>query len=278
MTENEKTKRLRLQDCKIDWEHYPTEEMDGSITIEDKSSDKEQILHEWMEDCECDEFWKANMQKCRLYHIYSHELDSDKYAVYAQQEHYSDSNIAFWGLSAMFNDGWLKSPAFVDWKEMWYCVSQRNINNFLSDIYEPQRRVELLTYLIKNAEFIYGEWKKEVTPKLKELLETHKAAAKIRKEELKRQAAEERVKNKTKKEKPEYILSVEEIIQFVREENPDAAPAIRGMLRYFADEKEGWNSKVIKALLEPIKAQNFNFYAPVENAIGNVEHINTKNE
>ena len=278
MTENEKTKRLRLQDCKIDWEHYPTEEMDGSITIEDKSTDKEQILHEWMEDCECDEIWKANMQKCRLYHIYSHELDSDKYAVYAQQEHYSDSNIAYWGLSEMFNDGWLKSPAFVDWKEMLYCVSQRNINNFLLDIYEPQQRVELLTYLIKNAEFIYGEWKKEVTPKLKELLETHKAAAKLRKEELKRQAAEERVKNKTKKEKPEYILSVEEIIQYVCEEDADARQVVSRMLRYFADEKKGWNIKAIKTLMEPMKTQQVIFNAPVGQVLGNVENMNTTKE
>ena len=75
------------------------------------------------------------------------------------------------------------------------------------------------------------------------------------------------------------MLSVEEIIQYVREENPDAAPAVRAMLRYFADEKEGWNSKSVKALLEPIKAQNINIYAPVGQVNAHVEHqTNTTKE
>lgn len=173
----------------------------------------------------------------------------------------------------MFNDGWIKSPAFVDWNAMGYCISFQSIMNFLQEIVEPQTRVDILAYLIKSAELIYGKWgKKELTPILKDLLETQKAASKVRKQELARQAAEERAKNTPRKEKPEYVLSVEEIIQYVCEEDVDARQVVSRMLRYFADEKKGWNIKAIKALMEPMKTQQVIFNAPVGQVNNNVEH------
>lgn len=289
--ENELPKRLRVEDCRIDWEHFPVKDLDGKMVVENVSPEEaKRRLAEWIEDeCSCSEYKLAGKVSCYLYYIYSHGYDEDKYKQYAQQQNYKEDTIAFWGLQEMFDDEWVKSPAFVDWRdEMKYCIDNRNIRNFILGINNPQTRVEILSHLFKNAEYIFmmeiarnfedRDYLKRKKLILKQLLETQKAAAKIRKEELKRRETEERAKNKTKKEQPIYSLSVEEIIQYVREENPDAAPAIRGMLRYFADEKEGWNNKAIKAMLEPIKAQNFNFYAPVENAIGNVEKMNTTKE
>ena len=89
-------------------------------------------------------------------------------------------------------------------------------------------------------------------PAIRDSLITHTAAAKQRKEELKRKAAEEKAKNKKPKEKPEYILSVDEIIHYAKS-NPDAAVAISGMLRYYAFEKEAWFNKTIRDKINEIE-------------------------
>ena len=292
MIENEQHKRLRESDCIIDWKHYPVEEEDGSITLEDWSANSDRVLREWMEDeCSCDAFSLANREKCYMYYLYHRGYDRAKYEEYAKQRKIFDTNTAFWGLTDMINDGWLKSPAFVDWNDMGYCVSQQSIKNFLLEIFEPQQRVVYLSFLIKNAELVYGSWKKEVTPILNQHLLRQKAEAENRQKELKRQAAEERAKNKQPKEKPEYTLSVDEIIQYVRNAGSHTASAISDMLRYFAFEKDGWKKDVIKKKLRlldtPLIVQGdlvqgnkneANFQVPVGQANQNVELMNTNKE
>ena len=125
--------------------------------------------------------------------------------------------------------------------------------------------------------------KKELLPGLKNLLSIQQEAAKLQKEELKRKAAAEKAKNKTPKEKPEYTLSLDEIINYVREENPDSAHAIKAMLRFFAMEKQGWGIQVVKNKIKQIDQQTLlqqtnNFNAPVSQVVQEqkVNHLNTK--
>lgn len=279
MIENEQQMPKSLEDCKIDFEHYLTYD-ENNNPIEVVISKEEQ--KEWLlEDCECDEQCKADKAICKKYFSFGYDVQKLEIYYKARRRFFSNDLFSYWGLINMFNDGWLITPAYVNWREFSQYISTYSIKNFIHKILDPRMRIEILNYIINDADNIFNYFsKKSDLPTYKSLLLESKEAAKIYKQNLKKKEAEEKEKAKksAKREKPEYSLSVEEIIQYVREENPDAAPAIRGMLRYFADEKDGWNSKVMKALLEPIKAQNFNFYAPVENAIGNVEHINTKNE
>ena len=259
-------KKLTLEDCKIDWDHYETKDEHGNpVVIAVSKEQQDEWLHE---DCDCNEINKADRTKCTAYYTFNYKREKlDAYYKSIGKTYYIAS-YPILGLIDMFNDGWLKSPAYVDWVDMAMFVHSSGLSSFIHGIKEPQTRVDILTYLIQRQEGASPRY--ELAP-YKALLAESKEALKIRKQELASQ-------KKPKKEKPEYVLSVEEIIQYVREENPDAAPAIRAMLRYFADEKDGWNSKSVKAMLEPIKAQNFNFYAPVGNAIGNVEQLNTPKE
>lgn len=236
MNEERKPKRIRKQDCRIDWAHYPAEDENGNPIIEDRTEDR----NEWLiEDCECDEYRLANQKICFRYYSFDYEID--KFKQWMQQENYDDSTIAYWGLERMFNDGWIKSPAFVDWKDFHVFYALPVIKAFINNVNNAEMRVSILTYFIDNAEYILGKYqKKEILPALKNLREIQKEAVKIRKEELAKQKAAQ--KRKTPKEKPEYILTLEEIIEYVKTKNPESASVIRSMLYDMMLHKEGWNT------------------------------------
>ena len=250
--DTQESKRLTLEDCKIDWKNHPAEDENGNPTIEDWT----ELREEWLlEDCECNEDCLANKEICYLY--YKFDYDIEKFNLWMRQEKLTKSNIAYWGLIHMFNDGWIKSPTFVDWKDMFLFFDIKSIKCFIEPIYSIDTRIEILKHFIHNAEFLVGKnRKKELLPGIRNLLDIQQAAAKQRKEELKRQAAEEKAKNKKTKEKPEYTLSLDEIIKYVREENPDSAHVIRAMLRFFAMEKSGWSTTAVKKRIEQINSQN----------------------
>ena len=262
----EKFKRLHEGDCKIDWEHFLIEDEDGAL-VEEKISpeDAKSMLATWMEEeCSCSEYKLADKESCYMYYIYSHEYDVNKYKQYAKQYHYTDDNISFLGLQEMFDNGWAKSPAFIDWKdEMKYCITGNNISNFILGIIEPQTRVDILSYLLKNVEYIFmqdalmswdnKEYMKKKKLSLKELLERQKEAAKIRKEELTKQAAEQR--KQAKEQAKEYSVTFEEIVEYAEQEAGEHQYAIKAMLRYFCLEKTNWNTKAIRNKIHEIGNQ-----------------------
>lgn len=268
--------KLTLEDCKIDRDNYREVDIYG-YKIQKQS--REEAEEQKKAVCGYNESSLITQNECYdyMYIDYYYDLLEE----YCKQQKLDDHGLARLGLVKMFNDGWVTSPVFVNWHRsdvgFFMDVFGYWIESWLFKIHDAQKQVDILKHIIKNAQYIYGSHKKEQLPHLNALLDKCLYVAKEQKEEAKKRAAAEKLQAKAKKEKPEYVLSAEEIIQYVLEENPDAAPAVRAMLRYFADEKDGWNTKAIKALLEPIKAQNFNFYASVGNAIGNVKHLNTNN-
>ena len=271
--ETQPPKRLTLEDCKIDWKHYPVEDENGNLTTEDATEKREEWLI-W--DCECNEDSLANKEICYLY--YTFDYDTEKFNQWMRQERLTKSNIAYWGLINMFNDGWIKSPTFVDWRDIFLFFNNDIIKRLVEAIFKLDTRIDILKHFIHNAEFLVGKnRKKELLPGLKNLLSIQQEALKLHKEELKQKAAAEKAKNKTPKEKPEYILSLDEIIKYVREENPDSAHVIRGMLRFFAMEKSGWSTAAVKKRIEQINQQTLiqqtNYNAPVGQAVQE-QHVN----
>lgn len=90
MNEERKPQRIRKQDCRIDWAHYPEEDENGNPIIEDRTEDR----NEWLiEDCECDEYRLANQKICFRYYSFDYEID--KFKQWMQQENYDDSTIAY---------------------------------------------------------------------------------------------------------------------------------------------------------------------------------------
>ena len=257
----------RLSDCEIDWKNYESFDENGNLFTEDLSEDRDEELEYYR----FTEYNLADKENCRQYYIlfyYEYKLRE-----YIKKIGYkSDYVISFWGLVKMFNDGWLASPAFVDWSDMNLTYYVKDLKGLLNHIDNPNTCVEILKYFIKNAEFLYGKRrKKEVLPELKNLLTRYEASAKIHNEEQKRIEKEQKAKNKAPKEKPEYILSVDEIIHYAKN-NPDAAVAISGMLRYYAFEKEAWFNKTIRNKINEIEkhllliqAEKVSFEDKVEN-------------
>lgn len=260
MAEEQKPQKIRKQDCRIDWTHYPTFEEDGSYSYEDQSENREEWL---IEDCECDEYRQANQKICFRY--YTFDYDIDKFRKWMQQEHHDDFIIAYWGLERMFNDGWIKSPAFVDWKDFQAFYSLPFIKGFVENVCDTDMRISILSYFIDNAEYLLGKYQKsQILPALKNLRVRYKEAAKIRKDELAKEKAAQR--KKAPKEKPEFVLTLDEIIEYVKAKSPDSAPAIRAMLYDMMLHKEGWNKP---SLLKKIDSMDVKIVHQGDNIYGN---------
>ena len=264
MVEEQKPKVLRIEDCLIDWTHYPAEDENGNPIEEDWSERRDEWLHE---DCDCNEYSLANRDKCYAY--YAFDYDIDKFREWMRQHKYSDYTIAYWGLERMFDDEWIKSPAFVDWRDMRMVYDIRSIKMFVENRPNFDTRIAILTYFIDNADYLFGRsHKQEFLPGLKNLRTIHKAAAKAYKEELAKESAAQR--KSTPKEKPEFVLTLDEIIEYVKTKSPESAPAIRAMLYDMMLHKEGWNKpsilKKIDSMDVKIVHQGDNIYG---NKIGN---------
>lgn len=275
--DTQESKRLTLKDCKIDWKNHPAQDENGNPTIEDWTEHREEWLRE---DCECNEYSLANEDCCYLY--YKFDYDPEKFEQWRQQNNYSKNLIAYWGLCRMFDDGWIKSPAFVDWRHfegvldsigLYIFLRSSDTERFIREFNNPDDRVAILKHFKDNINFIIKDkdTRKFMLPVFRNLLSIQQEALKLHNEELKRKAAAEKAKNKTPKEKPEYILSVDEIIHYAKN-NPDAAVAISAMLRYYAFEKEAWFNKTIRDKINEIEkhllliqAEKVSFEDKVEN-------------
>lgn len=281
--ETQEPKRINIKDYKIDWKNHPAKDENGNPIIEDWTEQREQWL---LEDCECNEYSLADRDCCYLY--YKFDYDTEKFNQWMQQKNLSKNQIAYWGLCQMFNDGWIKSPAFVDWRHfegvldsigLYIFFRSHDTERFIREFNNPEDRVAILKHFIDNIRYIIKDKdvRKYMLPTFKNLLNIQQEALKLHKEELKQKAAAEKAKNKTPKEKPEYILTLDEIINYVREENPDAAHVIRGMLRFFAMEKSGWSTAAVKKRIEQINQQTLiqqtNYNAPVGQAVQE-QHVN----
>ena len=256
--DTQESKRLTLKDCKIDWKNHPAKDENGNPIIEDWTEHREQWLRD---DCECNEYSLANRDCCYLY--YKFDYDPEKFEQWRQQNNYSKNLIAYWGLCRMFDDGWIKSPAFVDWRHfegvldsigLYVFFRSSDTERFIREFNNPDDRVAILKHFIDNIRYIIKDKdaKKYMLPVFKNLLSIQQEALKLHNEEQKRIEKEQKAKNKAPKEKPEYILSVDEIIHYAKN-NPDAAGAISGMLRYYAFEKEAWFNKTIRNKINEIE-------------------------
>ncbi len=260
MSEEQKTKKIKKQDCLIDWAHHPAEDENGNPIEEDWTDLREEWLHD---DCECDEYSLADQKKC--YRYYSFDYDADKFKEWMRQNKYDEFTIAYWGLGKMFDDGWIKSPAFVDWRDLRIVYNINFIKNFVENRPNYDTRIAILTYFIDNAEYLFGRTRKhEYLPGLKNLRNRQKEAAKIRKEELAKEEAAQRKKNP--KEKPEFVLTLDEIIEYVKTKSPDSAPAIRAMLYDMMLHKEGWYKQ---SILKKIDSMDVKIVHQGDNIYGN---------
>ena len=68
------------------------------------------------------------------------------------------------------------------------------------------------------------------------------------------------------------MLSLDEILEYVKNTNPESAPSIRSMLYYMMLHKEGWNKP---AILKKIDAMDGKIVHNGDNVYGN-KHVGTQ--
>ncbi len=205
-------------------------------------------------------YWYKNDKE--QYEKYLNTVDFDDFVAisehYCRQKNADEADIALLGLAALINDGCILSPAFVAWERI-PCFLEVNddphfgsspIDDLISLIKEPQKVVDLLTYLISSAEIVYPYNTREAVRYLKALLPKYKGAAKIRKQELARQAAEQR--QTVKRPKPELVLTLDDIIEYTHDENPEGAHSIRAMLYWMVTHRKGWSAPSIIKKIDAI--------------------------
>ena len=210
-----------------------------------------------------DERHQANFDSGFLYYLYKYDKDhyhdylyadidardamSEKYCV----EHLTkEFDVALTGVIEMINDGVLKSPAYFAWEDTPFVGTTGNLefplelDNWIGLIRDPQKQVDLINYLIESLDIVYKHDfnKKSIKTHLKALLAKPKNAVK----ERKRQEAEERAKKKSTQQKPEYYLTLDEIVSYVQNEPAEVAPVIKNMFLHFLLEKPNWNKAHIK--------------------------------
>ena len=146
-------RRLTLNDCRIDWKHFEVIDEDGNTLIESISD--EEILEWKQSECGYSAFDRVSTYNSSTY--FSIDYDTAKFKQYCAENRWSEERVAEEGLQKMFNDGWLKSAAYVNWKLHYFCIESREIEAFLVGINEPATKVDILQFLVENAEYILAE-------------------------------------------------------------------------------------------------------------------------
>ncbi|MBO4249737.1 MAG: hypothetical protein J5884_00620 [Paludibacteraceae bacterium] len=90
--------------------------------------------------------------------LYDHDYEMDYHYTH-DRESATQEQIAAAGLALMFNTGWLKEPAFVDWKQMSYVVYMNDeynylynvffLDKFLEEIDDPKLKIAIIKHLRK---------------------------------------------------------------------------------------------------------------------------------
>lgn len=150
-SKHRKRRYITLDECRINWNHYPIENEDGTIVYETIS---ETLKAQWKRDeCGYSACGRVRAEKCIDY--FEFEYDKSKLQQYYLQQHWTQEDIIWAGLTDMFNDGWLKSAAYVDWNRgLLFCIQPDMIEDFLASIPEPAIRVDILQFIVDNKDYI----------------------------------------------------------------------------------------------------------------------------
>ena len=92
-------KKLTIEDCLIDWDHYETKDEKGNpVVIAVSKEQQDEWLHE---DCDCNEINKADRAKCTAYYTFNYKREKlDAYYESIGKTSYV-ANYPIWGLIAM---------------------------------------------------------------------------------------------------------------------------------------------------------------------------------
>lgn len=166
-------KRITLQDCLEDWSHVPFYEGDKIVYESFTEEEKEDMRKRSFLYSACDRITQDN---CYDYFVFDYNLD--KIDQFFKERKWTPQDVQFEGLIKMFNDGWIKSPAYVDWKEgLYFTIDPTHIEILLLNISDPIMRVQILQFIIDNADYLLDKQDMEKLPFYEYLLSVHRIDA-----------------------------------------------------------------------------------------------------
>ena len=246
-----------INECKKKWTYFDDDGQEKEFTEEEIKKYKP----EWMaEDFSCDSNYKISRE--RAYEYYFYDYVEEKLKAYRQQFYNSpitNHTYSYWGLISMFNDGWVKSPAFVDWSDMEHGFSSilhpNHVRPFIMEIDDYQMRVDILSYFKKIYKSIVPYYEKELKPFLDSLLAESKEALRIKKEEV---AASKKAQKRTKlpKEKPEYVVSLDEMLEYYSNEGD----SLIAFINHCVVNKEDWLNKAVQNRIKKAQTAHHNTF------------------
>lgn len=163
-------KRTTLKDCLEDWSHVAVHEGDRIVYETYTEEEKEDMRKRSFLYSVSDRIIQDN---CYDYFVF--DYNPDKINQYFKEHKWTSQDVQFEGLLKMFNDGWIKSPAYVDWKEgLYFTIDPTHIENLVMNISDPMMRVQILQFIIDNAEYLLEEHDIEQLPYYEYLLSVYR--------------------------------------------------------------------------------------------------------
>lgn len=202
--------------------------------------------------------------------FYLDGVDEQKLKDYykAKKRNVDDMSFAMFGLVEMLENEIIK-PACVDWSSF-SDILLRYSDSLMDGLICHRIQYETIKCIYKQRELIFrntfGCPKKDITAKWKAWVEKYKDLAKLEQEQLKEKAKQQAKQTaKLPKEKPEYIVSLEEMLEYYSNEGD----SIIAFINHCAINKNEWFNKTVQNMIKKAQVAHHNTF----NIKGNYNEI-----
>lgn len=180
----------------------------------------------------------------------------------------NDLSIAMWGLQEMLENEIIK-PACINWPSFDILLLHSS-DTFIEGLDSHRIQYETIKCIYKQRELIlrntFSSTKKELAAKWKAWVEKYKDLAKLEQEQQKEKAKQQAKQTaKLPKEKPEYIVSLEEMLEYYSNEGD----SLIAFINHCAINKNEWFNKTVQNMIKKAQVAHHNTF----NIKGNYNEI-----
>ncbi len=179
----------------------------------------------------------------------------------------NDLSIAMWGLQEMLENEIIK-PACVDWPSF-VPILLNSSDIFIEGLDSHRIQYETIKCIYKQRDLIlrntFNSTKKDLAAKWKAWVEKYKDLAKLEQEQQKEKAKQAKQATKPPKEKPEYIVSLEEMLEYYSNEGD----SLIAFINHCVVNKEDWLNKAVQNMIRKAQVAHHNTF----NIKGNYNEI-----
>lgn len=189
-------------------------------------------------------------------------VDVEKYQDYYKSRYkheINDISFAVWGLVEMLEYEIIK-PACVDWQSFNY-ILLRCSDSLMEGLICHRIQYETIKSIYKQRDLIlkdtFNSTKKDLSAKWKAWVEKYKDLAQLEKEQLKEKAKKQAQQAaKLPKEKPEYIVSLDEMLEYYSNEGD----SLMAFIHHCAINKNEWFNKTVQNKIKKAQVAHHNTF------------------